>query len=610
MAFLPVNLDGQLGLVRDLPGHVLAPAAWTDVKNVRMDDQVAGSIAGHEERYATPTIDPYSLFYVPGESTLFWTMAGLTDVICHDASSYAEITRPTAVPFASGSEEPDPDDEIEGAVSGATGKFVSVTVDTGTWGGGDAAGTIYLYDVVGAFNGTEDLDNNTSTTANIATMDGAATGGDYSGGENDRWNGGVLSGILVLNNSGVDNPQYWASASTSVRLADLPNWPANTKARIIRPFLNVLVALDITVSGIRRPYLVRWSHGADAGAIPSSWDVSDASLDAGQFDLGQTKDFLVDSLSLGQNVNIIYKEETAWIMQFIGHPYIFQFVQISGMPGMFSQQCGVEITKGRHAVLTRGDFIIHNGQSFESAIDGRNRKFLFNAIDPTNWSRTFVAHNPRFNEVWVCFPSIGAERCDQALIWNYRENTWFHRDLPLVSDIKLGIVNPSVEDTWDAGPATSWDGGADIPWDSTQSDPTQYKMLMASPDNTKVYEPDVGNTFDGVVFTSYVEREGLALEPTRRQDSLTINTESWKCLRGVRPRFSTPPVGESVEVWIGTQNHVNAASLWHGPFIADADNDYKVDFIHSARLFGVRFQAQDAFKIDGYDLDVDRTGMY
>lgn len=216
MAFIPINLDGQMGLIRDIPGHLLRPNTWTDAQNVRMDNRVAGAMLGHIERYATPTIAPYKVFFIPGESNLFWVLVGLTDVIVHDASSYTEITR---------------------------------------------------------------------------------VSGDYTGGESDRWNGGVLSGILILNN-GVDDPQYWATAAAGTKLADLPNWPANTKAKVVRPFLNFLIALDVTESGTRQPYLVKWSHGADAGAVPTSWDDADASLDAGEFDLGQTKDFLVDCLPL------------------------------------------------------------------------------------------------------------------------------------------------------------------------------------------------------------------------------------------------------------------------------------------------------------------------
>lgn len=529
MAFIPINLDGQLGLVRDVPGHLLKPNAWTDAQNARMDNRIAGSVSGHEERYATPPFAPHAVFYVPGESDLFWVIAGLTDVSAHNGSSYTEITR---------------------------------------------------------------------------------SAGDYTGDADDRWNGGVLSGILVLNN-GVDDPQHWATASTGTLLADLPNWPANTKAKVVRPFGNFLVALYITESGTQYPYLVKWSHPADPGSVPATWDETDATKDAGEYDLGQTKDALVDCLPLGRNMNVIYKEHSTWSMQFIGHPYIFKFSDspLFGNQGMFTQQCAVEFESGHHAVLTRGDFIIHNGQGFESKIDARNRNWLFSAIDPDTWNRTFVAHHPQFNEVWICFPSVGASYPDQALIWNYREDTWYPRDLPEIADMKLGVVNPATDDSWDTGPNTTWDEGAVIPWDTTTAEPTRYKPLMASPANTKLYEVDKTEQFDGTEFLTVLERDGLAVEHIKPDDSLTINTESWKFLRGIRPRFQAPPASV-VYVWVGTRDHINAKTVWHGPYAVDADSDYKVDVTWAGRLFGIRFQSTDPFKIDGYDLDITRMSLY
>lgn len=611
MAFIPINLDGQFGMIRDVPGHLLQPNAWTSVQNARMDNALAGAILGHEERFATPPIDVYSSWYVPGESVLFWVMAGLNEVVAHNGSAYSTITRTLKVPFDTGVEEPTAGDIIEGVTSGATGTFVDVTVDSGAFGTSDAAGTIELESVTGTFNAAENLKNNTTTTNPIAATTGASTEGAYSTGVLDRWTGGVISGILVLNN-GVNDPQYWSQANASTRLANLPNWPADTKAQVIRSFKNFLIALDVTTGGTNFPYLVKWSHSASAGAVPSSWDHTDPAFDAGQFDLGETKDFLVDCLPIGPDLNIIYKEQTTWGMQFIGHPYIFKFFNIFGNQGMFAPQCAVEFMSGQHAVLTRGDFIVHNGQTFRSVIDGRNRKNLFNAIDPTNWQRVFVAHNAKFSEVWICFPTIGSDFCDEALIWNYREDTWTRRELPQITDIKAGIINPGVNDTWDSGPNTTWDGGLNIPWDATDSDPTRYNLLMSSPvaGASKVYETDQSDTFDGASFLTFLERSGLAVESIRRDNSLTINAESWKCLRGLRPRFRSPPTGGSVEVWIGTQEHINTDVLWHGPYIADIENDYKVDFVHSARLFGVRFQSHDAFEIDGYDLDIVPTGLY
>ena len=48
-------------------------------------------------------------------------------------------------------------DTLTGETSGATCIILNITVSSGTWDGGDAAGTIYCTTPVGTFNGTENI---------------------------------------------------------------------------------------------------------------------------------------------------------------------------------------------------------------------------------------------------------------------------------------------------------------------------------------------------------------------------------------------------------------------------------------------------------------------
>lgn len=75
--------------------------------------------------------------------------------------------------FDSGSVEITVGETITGEDSGATGVVVSVTVATGSWGGGDAAGTIIISDQTDVFNADEELDGSISGEG-IATTTGPA----------------------------------------------------------------------------------------------------------------------------------------------------------------------------------------------------------------------------------------------------------------------------------------------------------------------------------------------------------------------------------------------------------------------------------------------------
>jgi hypothetical protein len=85
--------------------------------------------------------------------------------------------------FDSGSTEMAEDDVVTGATSGATGIVLAdATLSTGTYGGGDAAGYVVLYNVTGTFQDDEGLEVSAS---NVATADGAAVQGGASNDTDD-----------------------------------------------------------------------------------------------------------------------------------------------------------------------------------------------------------------------------------------------------------------------------------------------------------------------------------------------------------------------------------------------------------------------------------------
>jgi hypothetical protein len=65
-------------------------------------------------------------------------------------------------------------DLIEGETSGAEGLVISVSLDSGSWAGGDAAGSLTLRRVKGMFENNEDLE--VSAVTGTATADGTLSG--------------------------------------------------------------------------------------------------------------------------------------------------------------------------------------------------------------------------------------------------------------------------------------------------------------------------------------------------------------------------------------------------------------------------------------------------
>jgi len=420
------------------------------------------------------------------------------------------------------------------------------------------------------------------------------TGTAPTGGTGDRWTGGTLNGVLVMNN-GVDVPTYWGG-NVATNLASLTGWSANWKAASLRPFKNYLVALDVTKSGTRYPHMVKWSHTADPGTIPASWDETNPAVDAGEVDLAETSDFLIDCLPLG-GTNIIYKEHSMYAMTYIGGAFIWQFQRIPGSYGALAAGCMVDTPVG-HVVLTPGDVVTHRGGEPESIITGRLKRWLFSTINSSYYTRSFVATNPAKNEVWICFPADNNVTCTKALIWNWRENVWSTRDL---QNATYGAVAQSANiynDAWSAD-SSAWSSDASD-WGAMAVMPSE-KQLFLSTAAPKIVTVDSSSTFAGTSFTATLERTGIALG-----DQSAVKT-----IRAIYPRIDGV-TGQTVYIQVGGSMDVETGYTWSTAVPYVIGSTYKADTFATGRFLAVRFYstADATWKVRSYDIDYVVQGKY
>ena len=418
-------------------------------------------------------------------------------------------------------------------------------------------------------------------------------GGPYSASITDQWNGGFLSGVHVLNN-GVDVPQSLLPSTNNY--TDLPNWPATHRCEVIRPFKNYLVALNLTVSSVRQPTTLKWSSPADPGNVPFTWDPTDPTNDAGETSLADTAGEIVDARKL-RDALIIYKEDSVYSMRYIGGVFVFQFQQLFDDVGMLGANCVAEFD-GKHFVVGQGDVYVHNGVQKSSVIDGKMKKFLFDAIKTDSQKNTFVIPDYSNTEMWICFPastgSSTAGYCDKALIWNWVENKWSLRDVPELVDANIGIVDPQESDAWNDDP-NAWDTDT-TSWGSQTYNPSRQKIILSSNLNNKIYVVGESNTFDGAMFTSTLEKSDLYFGDDHKI----------KVVNSIAPHLSG--VGEA-KVYIGTSMLQDSPVEWFGPFTLQIGQDYKVDSRYVGRYVGVRFQfdSSGTWALNGYTLEFTPT---
>ena len=371
-----------------------------------------------------------------------------------------------------------------------------------------------------------------------------SSGGDYSATASENWTSTVLGGILIMAN-GYDDHQIWALGanglpSTSTNMADLTAWPASTECFSLRAFRSFLIALNVTKSAVNYPNLVKWSTEAATQALPASWDETDATVDAGEYSLEDSKGKILDGLPLADSF-MIYKEDSTYMMTYIGTPFIFSFRQISPNVGALTKNCVAEFDGG-HFVFGNGDMYINDGQKLTSLLPHKMRDHVFNNISGDDYEKAFVVADYGNTEMWSCYVSQSNTtnaQCDKALVWNWSNGTFTERDLPNLGFVGYGTEgNPLAPGSWNAA-TTEWDTDT-LNWN--QSSTTSFfnlagkTLVMASPTNTKIFRSETGNTEDGSNMTSYIQRTGLTIDEQGNPDQAMV-----KHISSVWPKMIVNP---------------------------------------------------------------------
>jgi|SRR5215813_4614218 len=446
--------------------------------------------------------------------------------------------------------------------------------------------------------------------------------GGYGTTDTLQWNGTMLGEVLILNN-GVDIPQYWFPPGSTTRTQNIPNWPppsgggidfTNLRAKVVRAFGSFLIGIDLTHGGANHPHRVIWSHPADPGTLPPSWDVNNPAVDAGMIDLPDVSaGILMDALPLGSTM-YLYKEASIWKMRFVGGQSIFDFGQSSWITtaGLLGQRCVCVTGDGtKHVLATQDDIIWHNGNNVGSILNKRQRRRLQNEIDTGNFAQSFIFSNPFNNEVWFCYPSTGNVYPNKALVLNYKTaggNDWVVTEADGITfrNAAVGTIElPNLE---------KWDDGTDI-WDQFTgpwSQRERRRVVLCNPAGFKFYGLGIGTRRDGVIFSSTLQRDGLALIGKKQDGSLVVDHQRMKMLKRMWPKIRSATTSTIINIRFGSQQTVDGAIGWgayatFNPATQVFDDPAPV----SGRAVGIEFTATDlVWRLDGYKVDMIPMGEY
>lgn len=419
-----------------------------------------------------------------------------------------------------------------------------------------------------------------------------ASGGDYTGTING-WTSTSLSGIPIWNN-GTDLPQYW-DLNIANKCTSLTNWPASTTCKSLRAYKNYLVALNVTKTGTNYPFMVKWSDSSDPGTLPY-WDHTNPIYDAGENDLAEGGDIVVDGLAL-RNDFLIFKTNSLWRMTFTGGTYVFAFNKISASQGILAKNCAVEIADGQMLVVGGSDIYVTDGQQITSVLDKQTRRYFYSSLDTDYYSRTFVFVNPYLNEACVCYPTAGNTTANKMLVWNFKDRTIAFRDIPNLTHACTGLVESSLTTTWSADSAP-W--GADTTaWNQPDFTPDASRVVWASNDQ-KLYLMDSSATYNGTIPTAYLERIGLNFG----------SPETVKLVRGIRPRIQGD-TGSTVTISVGGASDPYTVPTYT-TMTHTIGTTISNDCLVSGRYISLKVSSGTAYnwRLDSIDADVIESGAW
>ena len=168
------------------------------------------------------------------------------------------------------------------------------------------------------------------------------------------------------------------------------------------------------------PLRVQW---CDEG-IETSWTAT-ATNQAGDVDLPSQSRLMCGAAV--RTTTLLFTELDCFAMNYIGLPYVFDFVRVGENCGVISRGA-VAAVDSRAWWMGKNNFFYWDGASVQSmGCDVWDA--VFGDMNATQRSKVVCGVVPEFSEVWWAYPSAASNENDSIVVYNYLENTWWLHSL-------------------------------------------------------------------------------------------------------------------------------------------------------------------------------------
>ena len=209
--------------------------------------------------------------------------------------------------------------------------------------------------------------------------------------------------------------QWQPSSGTATRATALTNAPAFNTCMMVSAATQQVIAGGSTVGGVQDPMLVAWS---DVGNN-TVWTAS-ATNQAGTFRL--TRGSRIVGMVGAGLTNLIWTNEGLWVMQYIGFPLVYSFVEVGFNCGLIAPKAAASVPNGVYWMDPAFNFWLYNGST--QPVDCWVRDQLFGNCNLLQVNKIFCAVDSNWNEIWWFYPSLNSVEIDSYVKFNYVENVW------------------------------------------------------------------------------------------------------------------------------------------------------------------------------------------
>ena len=154
---------------------------------------------------------------------------------------------------------------------------------------------------------------------------------------------------------------------------------------------------------------------------PGAWDYSNVTSQAGFLDIEPASPIICAKAT--KSGTLIWTAKKAYVSQFLGIPYVYNYVELAGATTPWSPQ-SVAITSSLCLWMSEQGVFSFDGTSI-APVACMVRPWIDSDIDPVAVRElSFAVHLSEFNEWWWFFPQLNSPYNSRAAVYNYKEGWW------------------------------------------------------------------------------------------------------------------------------------------------------------------------------------------